>query len=150
MTARKVVLQVHLYLGLLAAVFLIILGLTGSIMAFEGDIDHWLHRSRWYVSETGGRLPEGDLIGRVEQQAAPAKVASVLFFPQRNLAQAMQLSDRSTVTVNPYDGSILSRTTGPTKTQRLLGSIHQIHLRLATDPRSAIGPAGKVIISYAG
>ncbi len=41
-TARKVVLQIHLYLGLLGAIFLVILGATGSVMAFEGDIDHWL------------------------------------------------------------------------------------------------------------
>jgi uncharacterized iron-regulated membrane protein len=150
MTARNVVLKIHLYLGLLAAIFLVILGLTGSIMAFEGDIDHWLHRGRWYVVAGPRTLPEGELIERVERQVAPARVGAVQFSPQRNLAQLMQLTDRSAITVNPYDGSILSRITGPTKTQRVLGSIHQLHLRLATDGRSPIAPAGKVIVSYAG
>jgi uncharacterized iron-regulated membrane protein len=150
MTARGVVLKVHLYLGLLAAIFLVILGLTGSIMAFEGDIDHWLHPRRWYVTAGPSALPEGELIARVERQIAPARVGAVQFSTQRNLAQTMQLNDRSVITVNPYDGSILSRITGPTKTQTVLGAIHQIHLRLATDGRSAIAPAGKVIVTYAG
>jgi len=150
MTARNVVLTIHLYLGLLAAIFLVILGVTGSIMAFEGDIDHWLHRGRWYVAAGPRALPEGELIDKVERQVAPARVGAVQLSPQRNLAQLMQLSDRSAITVNPYDGSILSRITGPTRTQRMLGSIHQIHLRLATDGRSPIAPAGKVVISCAG
>jgi uncharacterized iron-regulated membrane protein len=34
MTARAVLLRVHLVLGLTAAIFLVLLGLTGSIMAF--------------------------------------------------------------------------------------------------------------------
>ncbi len=150
MTLRTVILKFHLYLGLAAALFLVILGLTGSIMAFEGDIDHWLHRGRWYVTVGPRAIPEAELIAQIEKQVAPARVGAVQFSPQANLAQLMQLSDRSTITVNPYDGSILSRITGPTKTQRTLGYIHQIHLRLATDGRSAIAPAGKVIISYAG
>ncbi|HEV3199991.1 MAG TPA: PepSY-associated TM helix domain-containing protein [Bryobacteraceae bacterium] len=150
MTTRNVILKIHLCLGLLAAIFLVILGLTGSIMAFEGDVDHWLHRGRWYVVAETRALAEGELIDRVERQIAPARVGAVQFSPQRNLAQLMQLTDRSAITVNPYDGSILSRITGPTRTQRMLGSIHQIHLRLATDGRSPIAPAGKIIISCAG
>jgi len=145
-----VVLKVHLYLGLVAGIFLVVLGLTGSIIAFEGDIDHWLPRGRWYVTAGSRAIAEGELIDQVQRRVAPARVSAVQFSPQRNLAQMMQLTDRSAITVNPYDGSILSRITGPTRTQRVLGSIHQIHLRLATDGRSAIAPAGKVIVSYAG
>jgi len=147
---RNLILKIHLYLGLAAAIFLVVLGLTGSIMAFEGDLDHWLHPGRWYVTAEASPLAESELIARVEAHAAPARVGAVQFLPQRNLAQSMQLSDRSVVTVNPYNGTILSRITGPTRTQKTLGAIHQIHLRLATDGRAAIAPAGKVIISYAG
>lgn len=150
MTLRTVILKIHLYLGLLAGIFLAILGLTGSIIAFEGDIDHWLHRSRWYVTAGASPLAEGEILARVERQTAPTRVAAVQFFPQANLAQSMQLTDRSSITVNPYDGTILSRLTGPTKTQKTLGWIHQFHLRLAPDGRAAWAPAGKVIISYAG
>jgi uncharacterized iron-regulated membrane protein len=147
---RKVLLKIHLWLGLAAAVFLVILGLTGSIMAFEVDIDHWMHPGLWHVTPGSRTLPESELIAKVEQYGAPARVAVVQFSQERNLAQMIQLTDRSAVTINPYDGSILGRMTGPNKTQRFLGSVHQLHLRLAPDPRGAIAPAGKVIISYAG
>ena len=113
MTARQIILKTHLYLGLAAAAFLVVLGLTGSIMAFEGDIDHWVHPRAWYVAAGEHPLAEADLIAKVEQAGRPARVAGIQILPQRNLAQSMQLTDRSSVTVNPYDGSILSRVHRP-------------------------------------
>jgi len=150
MTARTVLLKIHLVLGLATAIFLVVLGLTGSVMAFEGDIDRWMHPSLWYVKVRPTPMPEGELIGTVQRRFAPARVAAVTMPQQPNLAQAMQLTDRSTVTVDPYDGSVLGRVTGPSQTQQVLGAIHQIHLRLATTPRSWMAPTGKVIVSYAG
>lgn len=152
MSVRKLLIKVHLYLGLAAAIFLVILGLTGSIMAFEGDIDHWLHPGLWYVAKSAHMLPQQELIARVQQRFAPARVASVHISRQSNLAQSMQMTDRSTVLVNPYDGTILGRLSGPTRTQIVLNSIHQLHLRLVFDPRGAgsFGPVGKKIVSIAG
>ena len=147
---RKLLIKVHLYLGLAAGLFLIVLGLTGSVMAFEGDIDHWLNRGLWYVSPAANRLPEGELIAGVERQYAPARVAAVQISQHADLAQLMQLTDRSTVTVNPYTGAILGRRTQPPSTDRWLGYIHQVHLRLAGDGRAAWAPAGKKIVSWAG
>jgi uncharacterized iron-regulated membrane protein len=147
---RNVLLKIHLWFGLTAAIFLVILGLTGSIMAFEGEIDHWLHPTLWYVAVSAHTLPEAELIGKVDRQFAPAQVSAVEFPRQPNLAEMMHLTDRSAVLINPYDGSILGRVMRPTKTQKVLGFIHQLHLRLAPDPRWPIAPVGKIIISYAG
>jgi len=147
---RKVLLKVHLVLGLAAGLFLVAMGLTGSIMAFEGDIPHWLHPSLWYVADGGRTLAEGALIAGVERRFAPARVAAVQLSQHRDLAQLMQLTDRSNVTVNPYTGAVLGRWTGPTRADVWLGTIHQIHLRLARDGRAAWAPAGKVAVSYAG
>jgi len=96
-TARAVFLKIHLWLGLAAAIFLVILGLTGSIMAFEGDIDHWLHPSLWYVDVHPQALPQQELIDRVERQFAPARVAAVQISRQRNLVEVMQMTDRSAI-----------------------------------------------------
>ena len=49
MTAHPILLRIHLWLGIAAAPFLVILGLTGSVIAFENDIDHWLHPALYYV-----------------------------------------------------------------------------------------------------
>jgi uncharacterized iron-regulated membrane protein len=147
---RRIILKVHLYLGLASAIFLIILGLTGSIIAFEGDIDHWMRPSLWYAKTGPHTLPEADLVRAVQEKYGPAHVAAVQILRDPNLVQVMQMTDKSSVYVNPYDGTIQGRTSGPSGTQRALGIIHQIHLRLAPDARSAFSSAGKLIISWAG
>lgn len=147
---RKTLLKLHLYLGLTAGLFLLLLGLTGSIMSFESDIDHWVHPSLWYVAPGGQPLPESELVARVEKHFAPAKVHAIQILPQNNLAQMMGLTDRSAITVNPYNGAVLGRQVGPNRTQVVLNWIHQLHLRLASNPRTRFGEAAKLAISYAG
>ena len=152
MTARDVLLKSHLYLGFVAAVFLVILGVTGTIMAFEADIDRWVHPALWYVTVGARTLPESDLICAVEQRFAPARVAMVQVFRQANVVRMMQLTNQTSVFVNPYNASIQGTRNGPSRTNRVLGVIHQIHLRLAPDPRSwgIAAVIGKVVISIAG
>lgn len=147
-----VILKIHLLLGLVAAIFLLILGLTGSIMAFEGDINHWLHPNLWYVTPYGHLLPENDLISQVQHRYPRARVVTVQFFRAANLVQVMQLTDGTTVYVNPYDGTILGDTVGVTNSQLALGYIHQLHLRLVPDPRPApqLAQVGKTVVSFAG
>lgn len=129
-----------------------ILGLTGSVMAFEGDIDRWLHPGLWYVKTGPRAMPEQELIGIAQQRFAPASVRAVHVFREANVVQMMQMTDGAVVLISPYDGTILGRRTGPTTTDKLLGQIHQIHLRLAPDPRSMPGMAkiGKPVMSFAG
>jgi len=149
---RNVVLRIHLWLGLLGAIFLLILGMTGSIMAFEGDIEHWTHPKQWYVEVRGEKLPQQELIDRVQKQFGPARVGSVQIFRQRNLVEGLQLTDHSTVLVNPYSGDVVWRGSGPSSVQNLLQSIHQLHLRLTPDPRAwpSFSKVGKVVVSFAG
>lgn len=152
MTARVALLKVHLWLGVISALFLILLGLTGSIIAFENDIDHWLHPSLFYVQVKPTKLTESELVQAVKQSVAPARVVSIHIFREPDLAQVMQLSDRSTVLIDPYNGRILGRRTGPSTTQRIVGYIHQLHTHLVPDPRVARQAAkiGSVIVQIAG
>jgi len=152
MTLRALILKIHLYLGLVAAIFLVILGLTGSIMAFEGDIDHWLHPDLWYVTPGARPLPENDLISLVQNQFPRTRVAMVQFFRAANLVQLMQLTDGTTVYVNPYDGAVLGSSTGLSNSDVALGYIHQLHLRLVPAPRLTprLAAAGKTVVSFAG
>ncbi len=152
MTLRKVILKLHLYLALSAGVFLVILGLTGSIMAFEGDIDRWLHPGLWYVTPRPHLLPENDLVSIAQNRFPGARVLAVRFPRAANQAQVMQLTDGTAVYLNPYDGAVLGSTTGASGTDRFLGWVHQIHLRLVPVPQSAprLAAAGKIVVSFAG
>jgi len=136
-TARNLLLKFHLILGATAAIFLVILGLTGAIIAFENDIDHWLNPGLFYVRTGSQLLPESELIQTVEQRFAPARVVSVHIYREPNLVHMMQTSDRATVFINQYTGEILGRRTGPSAAQRIIGYIHQIHTHLVPDPRQA-------------
>jgi uncharacterized iron-regulated membrane protein len=49
--------DLHLIGGLVAVVFLVVLGFTGSIMAFETDIDRRLNPSRFRVVPHNKPLP---------------------------------------------------------------------------------------------
>jgi uncharacterized iron-regulated membrane protein len=151
LTARKIVLTIHLYLGLAAGIFLAILGLTGSVMAFEGDIDHWLHPDLWYVTPARKLLPQNDLVS-IAQNRFHSRVLMVQFPRASNLAQVMQMADGTTVYLNPYDGTVLGSKVGQKNSDRVLGYIHQIHLRLVPDPRSApqLAEKGKIVVSCAG
>ena len=50
---RNTVRTLHLSIALVAAVFVVMLGVTGSIMAFEPELDHVLHRDLWQVAPQG-------------------------------------------------------------------------------------------------
>jgi len=151
MTARGLLLKLHLILGATAAMFLVILGVTGAIIAFENDIDHWLSPGLFYV-RVGTPLPESALIRSVEQRFAPAGVVSVHIFREPNLAHTMQTSDRATVFINPFNGEVLGRRTAPSKAQRIVGYIHQLHTHLVPDPRQARRAAdiGEKVVESAG
>ncbi|MGD1069363.1 MAG: PepSY-associated TM helix domain-containing protein [Bryobacteraceae bacterium] len=152
MRAPAILLKIHLVLGLVAAVFLAILGLTGSVMAFENDIDHWLHPGLFYVAPASSALPEEELIGAVNRRFAPARVNAVQVARSADIARAMQMTDGRMAFVNPYNGSILGSVHGGFPSDRIIGWIHQIHLRLVPDPRSAprFAAIGKRIVSFAG
>ncbi|HKQ88326.1 MAG TPA: PepSY-associated TM helix domain-containing protein [Candidatus Acidoferrales bacterium] len=155
MDARKLILKLHLYLGLVSAIFLVILGLTGSVMAFEGQLDHWLHPGRWYVTVLPQTLPESQLVQIAEQRFAPDGITAIQIAPEANIAQRISLAPPPgeqpaalarpiEATVNQYDGSILSVHAAPTTTEATLNFIHQFHLRLVS------GEKGQLLISFVG
>ena len=89
-------------LGLTAGFFLIVLGLTGSLIAFEGDIPRWLHRDLFYVRPASGSWSERELVRVVENRFAPARVQSGQILGRDNLARVFQLPGGVSVFVNQY------------------------------------------------
>ena len=65
---RKLLLKLHLCLALIAGVFVIILGLTGSIKAFESELDHVFHPKLSYVKPQPQALSLGDISAAVLKQ----------------------------------------------------------------------------------
>jgi uncharacterized iron-regulated membrane protein len=54
--ARRVWLQIHLWLGLCAGALLVLIGLSGSVLVFYREIDAWLNPQH-YAAASGARQP---------------------------------------------------------------------------------------------
>lgn len=154
-TFRTVLLKLHLVFGLAAAVFLVILGITGAVIGFEQEIPRWLHRSLWYVKPGLETLPESQVLERVEKRFAPARVRAVTIQRDPRLSQVIQVTVPANpsvpnsrtarrVFVNPYDGSVLGFVDGQTRSEAALQAIHSFHQRIG------MGDTGKLIVTFAG
>jgi len=136
---RKVIVKLHMIGGLVGAVFLLVLGLTGSIMAFEDEIDHVTSPRLFRVTPSGTPLGLTELGTRVLAANPGRRITGYGMGVSSNMSDYIAL-DGATVYVNPYTGEILGARSGPT----WLGQVHQLHLRLLA------GSTGKTIVSWAG
>lgn len=142
---RKFILQVHLYIGLIAGLFLVLMGITGSIMAFEPEIDHLLHHRLSYVDPGDKTLSLAE-IGRIVKTAFPADtIVGYRLETSPDLSWQVGLEDKI-VFVNQYSGVILGSLVRPDHWDNWLNTIHQLHLRLALRMR---GDPGKKIVAWA-
>ena len=141
MTFRKASLAVHLIGGLISAIFLALLGLSGSVLVFEGEIDHWLNPSLTRVQPQGERRSLSELCHMLEERHPGSHVDSVS--PSQDPAIAYKIHLRSSApggsgmfAINPYTGEELGSLA---KANPLLGKIHQFHTNLL------LGPTGKTM-----
>ena len=77
MTLCQAVLRLHRYAGLVTALFLIVAGLTGSLLAFRVELDAALNADL-YRAPKGGAAAAEDIVARIE--AADPRVAPRLIW----------------------------------------------------------------------
>jgi uncharacterized iron-regulated membrane protein len=136
---RRTLFNLHMIAGLVAALLVAVLGLTGSIMAFEDEIDHATHPHLFYVEPQGRTaLPLTVLRQRLSSSLAGPVVAFGMGVSP-NLSYSLA-TPAGAVFVNQYTAEVLGTRTAPT----WLNYVHQIHLRLLA------GETGKTIISWTG
>jgi uncharacterized iron-regulated membrane protein len=136
---RAVLVKLHMLGAFAAAIFVVVLGATGSIMAFEDEIDHATHPRLFSVTpaETPKRLTE---LGAEVLAAHPGRrISGYGMGVSPDLSYSVSIGGAA-VFVNQYTGEILGERSGPT----WLSQIHQLHLRLLA------GDTGKMIVSWAG
>ena len=68
---------IHLYLSLAAGIVIAIVCFTGAVLVFEKELQEAFNHDRYYVSQTGTRLPLAQLVAVVKQEVPAGKVASV-------------------------------------------------------------------------
>jgi len=135
---RRLIVKIHLMIALIAGVFVVILGLTGSVIAFEPELDRLFHSDIFYV-KTGGRSLSLAEIGAAVSHRYPGEPI-VAYLPSQSPDFATEvILSRGIVAVNQYTGEILGvRRRG----QTFLGFVRALHIRLAT------GVLGRGIVKW--
>jgi uncharacterized iron-regulated membrane protein len=124
---RKVILQLHLIVALAAGVFIVLLGVTGSIMAFEPELSRLQHWEIAHVKPHGTPLTL-DEIGDAMRKASPKQDIRGYVLSDRPDLSYQVMIERQLVYVDQYSGQVLGRISGG---MDFLGFVHQLHLRLA-------------------
>ncbi len=127
MRVRPLLLRVHRWLALVAAIPLALAAATGALLVFEGEIDRALNRDYWNVQPQTGRLPWQAVVGAAER-ANPHEVATGLHLPTADdVAAEVILKSGLQVSVDPYSGRVLG---SRCREQVFMAAVHQFHTRL--------------------
>ncbi len=140
---RKFIFVLHRYVALLGGAFLLVFGVTGSIMAFEPELEHLTHPHLSYVKPQAQRMSLAQIGAAVSRAFPDAKIRNYGVATAPNLADQVQLGDRA-VFVNPFTAEVLGSLAN---SPDWLARVHQLHLRLLIRTRS---DPGKQIMSWAG
>ncbi|SFU45008.1 Uncharacterized iron-regulated membrane protein [Nitrosomonas eutropha] len=110
--SRSFWVRLHRYIGLVIAAFLVMLGLTGSVIAFEHELDAWLNPELFRVSEQTAPVLSLDAIARHAQQFDPdAEIITIRI--KRNHGESIRVdlkTERGTMWelfLNPFSGEAL-------------------------------------------
>lgn len=134
---RKLLLNLHLYGTLVAGIFVVILGLTGSIISFEAQLDRLFNPSLFDIApQATAPLPLSKLAEIVQRRFPGGKVEGFVLAQHPDTAHVAYTSGTA-VFVNGYTGAILGTRRGPTPINR----IHQIHTHLLA------GKIGEMIVA---
>ena len=148
--ARAWVLRLHLWIGLPSALFLLVIGLSGAVIAFENDYDRWLNPRLWNVTPTAHRVSQQALLDTVLARVAPASVSAIFMQDRRpDAAQRYLVSGGREVFADPYTGAILGVRDHDPPLSAVLRVVHQLHIRLV-HIRIGSMDVGKAIVEAAG
>lgn len=142
---RRVYLTIHLWVGMIAALLLFALGVSGSVVAFEDEIDRALNPKLTWVDPGQRRLTLAQMITKLGAANPGFEVAAIALSPRENLAWAAYLTNHlhqnRAVAFNQYNGTILG---DAAKRNNFTATVHQFHLRLLAGK-----PGGDIVTSAA-
>lgn len=122
MIGRQILVLLHRYVGLAIAVFMVVAGLTGSLIAFRDELDVWLNPDLFQARSTGAPLQLEEIVARIEKndprvmvsqvplQVEPGSSYAIGVLPRVDpaIGRPFQL-DYNQVFVDPASGDILGR-----------------------------------------
>ena len=137
---RRLILNIHLFIALIAGAFIVLLGATGGVLAFEPELDRLRHPYLSYVAPGGKVLSLREIGDAVSRKSGGEPIVAYMPAVSPELSSQVVLPS-GIVCVNQYTGEVLgARTRG----QTFLGLARALHVRLAG------GSAGREIMKWSG
>ena len=114
---RPLMFKLHLYISVAFGLYVGILGITGSIMAFQREIDRFAHAELAYVTPGPSRLSLAEIDTAVARVCPGQTARQHILGEAPDLATAVRIGS-SLVYVNPYTGEVLGhiKLSGPAAT----------------------------------
>jgi uncharacterized iron-regulated membrane protein len=142
----KFLFKLHLYAAIIISPFVLIFAITGSMMAFEPEIDHIVHSKLSYVKPGGKTLSLAAIAAKVHAAYPKDTINSYNLSTSPDLSYQVYTNSRN-IYVDQYTGEIIGAMTGPDFWEKTQNNIHQLHLRLAFRDQHDIGGS---VMSWAG
>jgi uncharacterized iron-regulated membrane protein len=137
---RRLILNVHLFAALIAGAFMVILGVTGSIMEFEPELDCLLHPHLSYITPGARVLSLSEIGDAVSRRFDGEPIVAYLPSVSPSLSSQVLLPS-GIAYVNQYTGEVLGERA---RGQTFLGYVRALHVRLAS------GDFGRNILKLSG
>ncbi|MYM24921.1 PepSY domain-containing protein [Duganella sp. FT135W] len=146
---RRVAVLLHRWVGLCIALFLLLAGVSGTLLAFNDEIEGWLNPQLFYVtppSPAAAMLDPLELRERLSQRHPQLAFNGIDFTTQPGHAMLMSVEGSPEADqwfVNPYDASVLgTRHSGDLSqgTRSLMPFVNELHTSLA------LGEVGTLVL----
>lgn len=130
-TLRNIAFSLHRYIGLAVGLILIIVGITGSLLVFQKEFDHFLvQRQFGQITQQPQRVAIASVVDQVKTAYSDRpefKLDSVITLPNSptyTVRLADQNDKQTEVFVNSYTGEILGSRDGENSLIRLVYKLH--------------------------
>jgi uncharacterized iron-regulated membrane protein len=145
---RTALFWLHLLSGVTAATVILIMSVTGVILALKPQLQDWVERDVRYVSPQPVRLGAQQLLAAVKAAKPESSLQSLTVARDPALAATVSLGREGNLYVNPYTGAILGA--GSARTSEFFQSMTNWHRYLGAAGESrATGRSATGISNFA-
>lgn len=139
---KKILFQIHWFLGITAGLILSLMGVTGAIYSYDQQILKWINADSYTVQipMQQEKLTPSELYQKLTTKDAKLEVNSITIINEADAAAVVNIKKEGerrgfNLMVNPYDGTILPEIRG----RDFFQFVQQLHRNLT------FGPIGKQI-----
>lgn len=113
---KKIWFKIHWILGVVAGVFLLLIGVSGAILSFQKEITKFINQDSFYITvpENKARLSTTELLNNFQTKFPDAKINGITFSSDVESSSIISVESKDKNArggkryyVNPYDGEIL-------------------------------------------